>query len=71
MTGERMLVDSAEAKHVDHVVDALGSACTRAFGEPNADWLLPIESAAPDTTEDLRSNDPVQGEDGPAARDRQ
>lgn len=44
MAGERLLVDSAEAEHVDHVVDALGPACTRAFDEPNADWSLLIES---------------------------
>lgn len=49
--GPRLLVDSSEAEHVDHVIAALGAACTRAPDQKSADWSLLIEPGVPTVPE--------------------
>lgn len=51
MAGPRLSVDSDEGKHVDHVVDALGTACTHARDRLSAEWSLLIKLGVPQVPE--------------------
>lgn len=66
IAGSRLLVDSSESEHVDHVVDALGAACTLIPEPAGADWSLFIEPGVPPVPEqrqwprlELRSGGPA------------
>ena len=66
IAGPRLLVDSSESEHVDHVVDALGAACTLTPEPAGVDWSLFIEPGVPPVPEqrqwprlELRSGGPA------------
>lgn len=67
IAGPRLLVESSESEHVDHVVDALGAACTLIPEESaGVDWSLFIEPGVPPVPEqrqwprlELRSGGPA------------
>lgn len=66
MAGWRLVVESSEAEHVDHVAAAMGTSCGHARPGAGADWSLLIETGSPEAGDqqawprlELRSGGPA------------